>query len=556
MKTSITVKMSRVLKMSRSRSFIEPTRRDLIGGAGTLSALAVLGVPSLAVGEGSDHRSATPETGVGLKYAEPRAFSFEGLKQKARELAARAYVPGRSAYADILQKIAYDEYQQIRFRPDHTIPLGNTPIQLFHLGRYFMEPVRIHTVEGGQSREVLYDISLFDMPAEHPARHLPANVGFAGFRVMAADLKTDWLACLGASYFRTSGPYNQYGLSARGLAIDTGLPTPEEFPRFSEFFLEAGVGQSLTMYALLDSPSVSGAYRLVTRRSADERGVYRIEQDITLELFARKDIERLGLAPFSSMYWYGEGNRKQAADWRPEVHDSDGLAMWTGAGERLWRPLNNPPRVVTNTFVDRNPKGFGLLQRDRDFVSYLDDGVFYERRASVWVEPAGGWGEGAVHLLEIPTDDEIHDNIAVYWNPAEKLKAGGTLAAGYRLTWCDDVPLPDHTGWTIASFSGIGGRPGQARPKGVRKFVVDFQGSVFRGLGRDDGVKLNVTVSRGEISNAYSHPVVGQRERWRAFFDLAVQGADPVDIRAYLSRNGTALTETWLGQYFPEDETK
>ncbi|MBL8566690.1 MAG: glucan biosynthesis protein [Hyphomicrobiaceae bacterium] len=507
--------------------------------------------PMEAVAAGKTKGTADREVTVAMGPAQP--FSFEILKTEARKLAGKAYVPGRSPHSEILDKIDYDAYQQIRYKSAATLPIGGTPVQLFHLGRYFQDPVRMHVVSGGTAREVLYDTSLFDMPEEHPARAITGNAGFSGFRIMSPSLVNDWYAALGASYFRTSGPYNQYGLSARGLAIDTGLPTPEEFPRFASYWLEAADdgSQALTIFGLLDSPSVTGAYRIATKRMADERDVYRITQDVALELYARKDIERLGIAPFSSMFWYGEGSRKQAADWRPEVHDSDGLAIHTGTGERLWRPLNNPPRVITNSFVDKDIKGFGLQQRDRDFVSYLDDGVFYERRASVWVEPGEGWGEGAVQLLEIPTDDEIHDNIAVYWNPARSLKAGESGAWSYRLTWLDDVPLENGLGRATASFSGMGGRPGIKRPEGVRKFVVDFQGEAFKGLGREDGVKLIVTASRGEVSNAYTHPVVDQRERWRALFDIAASGTEPVDIRAYLSHGGKALSETWLGQYFP-----
>ena len=535
------------------------TRRRLIHGAATLTTAAAL-CPAGLAGSGAARAAVAdktgaavpPETlGVGVQYGAAEPFSFDTLKAQARDLSKQAYVSARSPFGETLDKLDYDAYQQIRFRRSATIPLGNTPVQLFHLGRYFQEPVRMHTVADGQAREIVYDTSLFDMPADHPARALPAKTGFAGLRIMGPSLDNDWYSALGASYFRSPSPYNQYGLSARGLAIDTGLPSPEEFPRFSSYWLEAGEGQSLPIYGLLDSPSGTGAYRIATRRSTSERDIHRITQDISLELYARKDIERLGIAPFSSMFWYGEGSRKQAADWRPEVHDSDGLGILTGTGERLWRPLNNPPRVQTSAFLDSDPKGFGLQQRDRDFVSYLDDGVFYERRASVWVEPGEGWGEGAVHLLEIPTDDEIHDNIAIYWNPKQQLKAGQSKAWSYRLTWTDDVPLPDGLGRATASFSGMGGRPGTKRPEGVRKFVVDFQGEVFRGLDRQSGVKLIVTASRGEVSNSYTHPVVDQRERWRALFDILTTGKEPVELRAYLSHDGKALTETWLSQYFP-----
>jgi glucans biosynthesis protein len=252
------------------------------------------------------------------------------------------------------------------------------------------------------------------------------------------------------------------------------------------------------------------------------------------------------------MYWYGETSRRQIVDWRPEIHDSDGLAMWTGSGERIWRPLNNPPRVMSNAFVDNDIRGFGLLQRDRDFVHYLDDSVFYERRASVWVEPLDPFGEGEVHLLEIPTDDEIHDNVAAYWWPKEPFKAGATRTYRYRLRWLDDIPFPSSLARTIGTWTGVGGRPGHKRPEGVRKFVVDFQGKVLADLGRDDGVEIMVTPSRGILSNDYCHPVVDQRGRWRALFDLEATGPEPVDIRMYLRKGDRALTETWVFQYFPE----
>jgi glucans biosynthesis protein len=495
----------------------------------------------------SQAAGARPELGPRVQ------FTFEKLKSWARMIAAAPYRAPEVTRPDILDKLVFDLHQQIKYRPEMSLPLdreGHYPLQLFHLGHYFKEPVRIFIVEGGEAREVRYSQALFESPADNPARALPENIGFAGFRIMTPDLKTDWLAALGASYFRTSGPFNQYGLSARGLAIDTGLPTPEEFPRFSNYWLEAG--ERLAVYALLESPSVTGAYRMHIERNKDQRNNVRIDMEIEAELYARKDIARLGVAPFSSMFWYGENTPNRGADWRPEIHDTDGLAVWTGAGERFWRPFNNPPKIMTNTFLDRDIKGFGLLQRDRDFVHYLDDGVFYERRPSVWVEPLDPWGEGALHLLEIPTDDEIHDNIAVYWVPAESFRAGAARRYRYRLSWLDDVSFPGGLARAIGTWTGKGGRPGIKRPEGVRKFVIDFQGPTLAGVGRNDGVELVATLSRGTISNRYSHPVVDQRERWRALFDVTVTGNEPVDLRAYLRQGGRALTETWVYQHFPD----
>lgn len=527
-------------------------RRQILAGA-TAAGIAAHFPHAATAGPAGEAAAAR----LGPSLGTPAPFSFEALKARAAKLAETPWVDREKVAREIVSRITYDAYQKIRFRPDMTIMLdaeNQMPIQLFHLGQFTPQPVHIHLVRDGLAQEIVYSPNLFETPIDHPARELPDNIGFAGFRVMAPDLKTDWLAFLGASYFRSSGPYNQYGLSARGLAIDTGLSTPEEFPRFTEFWLETMPphGDTMTAYALLDSPSVTGAYRITARRETDARAVARVDQEIDCEIYARRDIARLGIAPFSSMYWYGEADRPQAVDWRPEIHDSDGLAIWTGSGERIWRPLNNPPRVMNNTFVDKDVRGFGLLQRDRNLVHYLDDSVFYERRPSSWIEPIEPFGEGDVHLLEIPTDDEIHDNIAAFWSPREPLKAGTRRRFHYWLRWLDDIPFPTSLARAAGTWSGIGGRPGQARPKGVRKFVVDFKGPVLKKLGRDDGVEIIVTTSRGEVSNAYTHPVVDQLEHWRAFFDISATGADPVDMRLYLRHGEQALTETWVYQFFPE----
>lgn len=521
------------------------SRRSVLRGSAAMAGAAAL-LPRPAHAQ-STAAAAPTRLGYGVE------FSYDLLRSWARAVAEAPYRRPAVVRPDILDAIDFDAAQQLKFRPELSLTLDRAqrfPIQLFHLGKYQRDPVRIFVIDGGASREVIYTPDLFESPADHPARQLPDDVGFAGFRVMHPNLYGDWLAFLGASYFRSAGPFNQYGLSARGLAIDTGLPTPEEFPRFSNFWLEAD--DKLTIYALLESPSVTGAYRFRTDRVTDARGIHRVAMEIEAELIARKDIGRLGIAPFSTMFWYGEASRARAIDWRPEIHDSDGLAIWTGAGERIWRPLNAPPRIITNTFLDRDIKGFGLLQRDRDFVHYLDDGVFYERRPSVWVEPLEPWGEGAVHLLEIPTDDEVHDNVAAYWCPAGVFAAGTTRRLRYRLSWLDDVQFPDSLGRVTGNWTGMGGRPGLERPPGVRKFVIDFQGPVFARLGPRDGVELVLNVSRGTIGEVFTHPVQDQRERWRALFDIAATGSEPVDMRAYLRHGERTLTETWLYQYFPE----
>lgn len=517
----------------------------------TVSRRAFL-IASAAAGLLAGLRPALAEGGkAGVTLSSPTPFDFSGLAMKAAEMAKKPYAATPVRAADLLEKVDFDVYQQISFKPEDTLfPTGPYPVRLFHLGRYFKSPVKIAMVADGQSREVVYssDLFTFGPKARQIQAKLPKDLGFAGFRVHEAGKETDWLAFLGASYFRSAGELNQYGISARGLAIDTSASKPEEFPRFTEFYLEE-TPDALVICALLDSPSVTGAFRFTCRRPKA------VIMDVEARIFARTDIEQLGVAPLTSMFWYSETNQHQARDWRPQVHDSEGLAIWTGGGERIWRPLNNAPGVMTNSFLDKNPKGFGLVQRDREFTHYEDDGVFYDKRPTLWVEPRGDWGEGQVQLVEIPTEDEVHDNIVAFWSPREKVRAGQSFSFDYRLHWVAVEPyLPGNIGHVVATRRGRGGNPA-VRDKSSEyvKYVIDFEGGdlatreSFKNLAEPV-----VTASRGRLINPFAIRVAGT-DRWRIMFDLDVDGKGPVDLRAYLrTPKGQALTETWLFQHHPQ----
>lgn len=515
----------------------------------------------------------------GLAFGPRRAFSEAALRARARALAAAPYRPAPSPAAALLRSLDYDAVQKIRYRADRALWARGPaayPVQFFHLHRYAVQPVRIHAVSGGTAREVLYRAGNFDYGQAGKGRaglaaKLPADLGYAGFRVMSGRRAvTDWLAFQGASYFRAAGDEGQYGASARGIAIDSGLSSPEEFPRFTEFWLSETTGSKgrggpvVTIHALLDGPSVAGLYRFDVVRQGGQQGDAQggaqsggQVMDVRAELFFRNPVGRLGVAPLTSMYWFGENDRGQATDWRPEIHDSDGLALWTGRGERIWRPLINPPRAQTNSFLDLDPKGFGLFQRDRSFENYQDDGAFYEKRPGIWVEPKEDptghkWGAGAVQLVELPTDDEIHDNIVAFWHPKEPVAKGASRRFDYRLWWQGREPfLPTTVGHVIATRIGRGGVPGQPRPPGQSKFAIDFAGGPFARMAQRFDVKPVVTVSRGEIKNPYALKVVGTKDRWRAIFDVKADGAAPVDMRCFLRLGDRTLTETWLYQLFP-----
>ncbi|MDQ0314047.1 glucan biosynthesis protein [Amorphus orientalis] len=511
-------------------------RRQMLTGAASL--LAALGLPALAT-------AARAQGGLPMEAAQP--YSFDALRTRARRLASSPYVAPPVPHSELLETVDFDAYQTITFKPSMTVEETPDPVRLFHLGRYFKTPVRLYLVEGDREREIAYHHDAFGYDDPDLEAKLPDDLGYAGFRLMNPDGRTDFLAFLGSSYFRSSGPEGQYGLSARGLAIDTGLSRPEEFPRFSAFWLHAGAeGEPFVIDALLESESVTGAYRFkVSTPDA-------ILMDVDAYLYVRKDVERLGVAPLTSMFWYSEANRHQATDWRPEVHDSDGLALWTGSGERIWRPLNNPKVVRTSTFTDADPKGFGLLQRDRVFGHYEDDGAFYDKRPGLWVEPLSDWGEGEVQLVEIPTDDEIYDNIAAYWKPAQPVRSGDALHFAYRLHWVSKEPYPpEPVAHVVATRIGRAGVPGQERSDG-KKFAIDFTGGPLDGMEQRFDIDAVVDASRGEVSGSYVVKVVGT-DRWRAVFDLEASGSDPVELRCYLKLGDQVLTETWMYQYLPFD---
>ena len=505
---------------------------------------------------------------AGLKLGPPTPFSFDRLKAQAQTMAARPYVAAAPLAPEVIERIDYEAHGKIQFNADRSLFAngpGAFPVTFFHLGRYFPTPVHMHVLEASGAdafaREVLYDPTLFTMPEDSPARQLPEGVGFAGFRVQESRFKNpakldwhknDWVAFLGASYFRAIGELYQYGLSARAVALDVAVPDkPEEFPAFTQFYFEPSLpdkatdSPSMTVYALLEGPSITGAYRFVMRRDKA------VTMDVESRIFLRRNVARLGLAPLTSMFWFSETMKSTGIDWRPEVHDSDGLAMWTGNGEHIWRPLTNPTQTRASAFIDKAPKGFGLLQRDRAFDHYLD-GVKYDKRPSLWIEPRGDWGEGTVQLVEIPTDDEIHDNAVAFWVPSAPAKAGTQYDLAYRLHWAADEPFPSPLARCVGTRIGRGGQPGKKRPAGVRKFVVEFFGGPLTTL--PPGVKpgLVPSAATGKFSYVFSEAVPdGVAGHWRAQFDFTADGNAPVDLRLFLKLGEQTLSDTWLYQYQP-----
>ena len=516
-------------------------RREILAALGAV--LGTLNSPVLAATSGL--------TSSALRLGPARSFSFAALKDQARRLAATPHQAPPAPNA-ALAEIDFDKVQKIRFRPGQALWLNADmpyPVSFFHLNKYSLQPVKIFALDGPPEKLMAHEILWSPTYFEYADSGLdPADLGqlgFSGFRANnAQNNQSDWLAFQGASYFRTAGADDQYGASARGIAINTALPAPEEFPRFTQFWL-AEEGGVLTIHALLDGPSVSGAYRFDCARKDG------VVMDVHCDLFFRATPGRVGIAPLTSMYWYGENQRDRAPDWRPEIHDNDGLALWTGKGERIWRPLVNPPTVQVNAFADLSPKGFGLVQRDRDFADYQDDSAFYNKRPGIWIEPKGNWGAGAVELVEIPTTDEVHDNIVAYWRPANAPKPGEAMSFDYRLYWQDqDFNYPAEIARVVATRIGRAGPPGaESWDANARKFSIDFEGGEIAAMQPRFDIKPVVTCSSGAATGGYVTKLVGTN-LWRALFDVPVTGKSPVDLRCFLQLGEKTLSETWIYQYF------
>lgn len=505
---------------SGAMAFVHPAR------AQTLPDPAL---PGAAPGQQAQPAPATP-------------FDFDALALIAQAAAGETYEAPASTLTGSFADLNYDQYRAIRFRRDRDPWSGNPEFALDLLppGLIFHEPVALNLVEGGLARALPFDARMFDFdPAmfpDGPNYDEIGDMGWSGFRLRTPlnrpDVMDEVAVFQGASYFRAVARGTQYGLSARGLAIGTGSQQGEEFPIFRSFWIvqpEEG-DSSITVYAHLDSKSVSGAYEFVIEPGAET--IFRTRS----ALFPRAEIAQVGVAPLTSMYWFGPADRAQVDDYRPAVHDSDGLQMVTGSDQRIWRVLSAHKRLQISAFQDRDPAGFGLVQRARNFAEYQDAEARYDLRPSAWIEPRGQWGQGSVNLVEIPVENEFNDNIVSFWQPAEPLQPGERYDFEYDLSFAalppDNAPLAR----VLATRSGKSVNDPQAR-----SYVIDYALDLF--LSSDP--RPEVTATAGQVRNVYWLRLPFEN-RLRLAFEFVPEGAELADLTARLNGPEGRLSESWI----------
>ncbi|WP_085621721.1 MULTISPECIES: glucan biosynthesis protein G [unclassified Pseudomonas] len=474
------------------------------------------------------------------------AFNLDDVAAKAKDLAGQKYDAPKSNLPAVFRDMKFADYQKIHFLQEKAEWANDkTPFKLsfYHQGMHFDTPVKINQVTATKVEEIKYDPSRFEFGDVPHDPETTKNLGYAGFRVLypinKADKQDEIMTLLGASYFRVVGKGHVYGLSARGLAIDTALPSGEEFPRFTEFWVEKPkpADKHLVIYALLDSPRSTGAYKLTLRPGNDT------VVDVQSRVFLRDHVSRLGIAPLTSMYLFGPNQPSKVLNYRPALHDSEGLSIHAGNGEWLWRPLNNPKHLAVSNFSVENPRGFGLMQRQRAFSDYEDLDDNYQKRPSAWIEPKGDWGKGTVDLVEIPTADETNDNIVAFWSPEKLPEPGKPFEYAYRLHWTIDEPKfqASELGWvkqTLRSTGDVKQSNLIRQPDGSVAFLVDFAGPALAALPEDTAVRSQISVGdNAEVveNNLRYNP---ETKGWRLTLRLKVKEANKsTEMRAALVRD-------------------
>ena len=477
--------------------------------------------------------------------------TFDTVRTLAKERAAKPYAERPGTLDPFWANLKYADHRKIKFRRERSVwATENRGFQLefFHPGWVFPKAVGFHEIASDATRLIEWNSAFFDYRDLAVPEGTPHPEGFAGFRILSplnAPERLDELAVfLGSSYFRALAPGLGFGTSARGLALNPMRPQGEEFPDFVEWWIERPEpgAREIRAWALLDSPSVAGAYQF---RIQPGRGTV---MEIEMELTFRQDVELIGIAPFSSMMWYSEFTQPKPLDFRPEVHDSDGLLIHFGEMEAAWRPLDTGKTARHSVFAADKFYGFGLAQRDRDFRNYQDLEANFQQRPSVWVEPVGTWPEGRINLIETPGDRDGSDNVVCFWEPKDKPKPGAPLRLAYRIQWLPEISVAGLSK-VIESRRSQHSYPAAEKRQDDFLYVVDFSPPA-NPVDDETSPELLVevdTTARLLDKTLQRNPNTGG---WRATFTVQIDDAAPAsELACRLLKAGRPISERWTAQW-------
>lgn len=476
---------------------------------------------------------------------------FDSLVRLAQSMAQRPHVPREVTLDPFFKNLDYDGHRQIQFRQDHSLfkdGRGSFIVEFFHPGWMFQKEIRCFVTDDGKTTPIAFDSSMFKYGDSQPPESVPLPTGFSGFRIATplspTSTRQEFMVFMGASYFRASPKALNYGISGRGIAVNTIGSQPEEFPDFTKFWMESPQpGETeFQVLALLDGPSITGAYQFIVKP-----GETNTSSVVSATLFLRKPVEMLGIAPFSSMFWFGENSHPRPYDFRPEVHDSDGLEIEMEGAPPLWRPLDiTPGRTRLSFFQANHLKGFGMAERDREFRNFEDLEAKYHRRPGTWVTPIAGFDEGSVALIELSTGEETWDNIVTFWQPKNLPSTSDEpLHVEYRIDWLEERP-----GGDLARVTAT--RRGFATETVDHLYVIDYTPVQLSPAPPEHWVPdVELKVTGGEVTildqRAMLNPETGG---WRAFFRLDVPDETQLlEMSLDVLRDDTPIAERWLYQW-------
>lgn len=487
-------------------------------------------------------------------------FTFETLVSMARNSARCEYKERVTPLPKSLQNLDYSQYNLMRYNIDSDLWANDDlpfRVSFFPLGTtLYSLPVEIYEIDNETLiSKVPFSPKFFQYEdqVKFIKDQMPEDAGYAGFKLRykpkGSSYPDEFAAFLGNSYFRIICDGSSYGLSNRGLAINTGVENvPEEFPAFEKFYLvkPSKGDESIIIYAFLNGRSVTGAYSFKitpgTEASVDVKSV----------LFLRNKVNLLCLAPITSMFWFTLGEPDNFYDYRPSVHNSEGLVLSDGKND-IYEPLTNYPfhKMINDDISCDSLRYFGLVQRDREYNRYMDPGVKYHLNPNCLIVPQNNWREGSLRLFVLPTLTEWMDNINLFWIPKTLPEPMEPINFDYKILY--SLKEPKNT-LSFVKYTNLG------------QDLINCKNTIFALsfadkdaiIEKSKDIKIDLQVpSDVIIASPPSIEKIIFNDTWRVLFTLTIHKKlayedKPFIIKCTLKDNGKSISEEWYFLWYPQ----